>query len=35
MSEAGGQVGAETFAVVSPRNNGKLTADLAKNGVTP
>jgi hypothetical protein len=30
MSEADGQVGAETFAVVSPRNNGKLAADLAK-----
>jgi hypothetical protein len=30
MSEAEGQVGAETFAAVSPRNNGKLLADLAK-----
>lgn len=30
MSEADGQVGAETFAAVSPRNNGKLAADLAK-----
>jgi len=30
MSEAEGQVGAETFATVSPRNNGKLIADLAK-----
>jgi hypothetical protein len=30
MSEAEGQVGAETFAAVSPRNNGKLAADLAK-----
>jgi hypothetical protein len=30
MSEAEGRVGAETFAAVSPRNNGKLAADLAK-----
>jgi hypothetical protein len=30
MSEAEGQVGAETFAAVSPRNNGKLATDLAK-----
>jgi hypothetical protein len=30
MSEAEGKVGAETFAVVSPRNNGKLATDLAK-----
>ena len=30
MSEAEGQVGAEAFAAVSPRNNGKLAADLAK-----
>jgi hypothetical protein len=30
MSEAEGQVGAETFAAVSLRNNGKLVADLAK-----
>ncbi|MER8734103.1 hypothetical protein NKH28_30570 [Mesorhizobium sp. M1227] len=30
MSEVEGYVGAETFAVVSPRNNGKLAADLAK-----
>jgi len=30
MSEAEGQVGAETFAAVSPRNNGKLAADRAK-----
>lgn len=30
MSEVEGYVGAETFAAVSPRNNGKLAADLAK-----
>ncbi|RWI33312.1 MAG: hypothetical protein EOR30_32025 [Mesorhizobium sp.] len=30
MSEVAGYVGAETFAAVSPRNNGKLAADLAK-----
>lgn len=30
MSEAEGYVGAETFAAVNPRNNGKLAADLAK-----
>lgn len=30
MSETAGQVGAETFAAVSPRNNGKLKADLDK-----
>lgn len=30
MSEAQGLVGAETFAAVHPRNNGKLAADLAK-----
>jgi hypothetical protein len=30
MSEAHGEVGAETFAVVSPRNNGKVAGDLAK-----
>jgi hypothetical protein len=30
MSEAEGEVGAETFAAVTPRNNGKLAADLAK-----
>jgi hypothetical protein len=30
MSEAEGKVGAETFAAVSPRNNGKLTKDLTK-----
>lgn len=35
MSEAEGQVGAETFAVVSPRNNGKLKADLAKLAQRP
>jgi hypothetical protein len=35
MSEAEGQVGAETFAAVSPRNNGKLEADLAKMTLRP
>lgn len=30
MSVDPGQVGAETFAAVTPRNNGKLAADLAK-----
>ena len=30
MSEKEGLVGAETFAAVTPRNNGKLAADLAK-----
>jgi hypothetical protein len=30
MSESEGAVGAETFAAVHPRNNGKLAADLAK-----
>ena len=35
MSEAEGQVGAETFAAVSPRNNGKLAADLAKMTLRP
>jgi hypothetical protein len=30
MSVEPGQVGAETFAAVTPRNNGKLTADLTK-----
>lgn len=35
MSEAEGQVGAETFAAVSPRNNGKLAADLAKLAQRP
>jgi hypothetical protein len=33
MSEAEGKVGAETFAAISPRNNGKLVADLAKMAV--
>jgi hypothetical protein len=35
MSEAEGIVGAETFAAVSPRNNGKLAADLAKMAQRP
>ena len=35
MSEAEAQVGAETFAAVSPRNNGKLKADLAKMALRP
>ena len=30
MSEAKGLVGAETFAAVTPHNNGKLTKDLKK-----
>jgi hypothetical protein len=30
MSEVGGLVGAETFAAVDPRNNGKMEADLVK-----
>lgn len=30
MSQEAGYVGAETFAAVNPRNNGKLAADLAK-----
>lgn len=30
MSVAEGHVGAETFAAVTPRNNGKLDADLLK-----
>ncbi|MER8533348.1 MBL fold metallo-hydrolase [Mesorhizobium sp. M1005] len=30
MSVEPGEVGAETFAAVTPRNNGKLAADLAK-----
>ena len=30
MSVAAGQVGAETFAAVTPCNNGKLDADLNK-----
>lgn len=35
MSEAEGLVGAETFAAVTPRNNGKLTADLNKLAERP
>jgi hypothetical protein len=35
MSEAEGLVGAETFAAVSPRNNGKLAADLNKLVLSP
>jgi hypothetical protein len=35
MSEAEGLVGAETFATVSPRNNGKLAVDLAKLAQRP
>jgi hypothetical protein len=35
MSEAKEQVGAETFAAVPPRNNGKLVADLAKMAQRP
>lgn len=35
MSETEGIVGAETFAAVSPRNNGKLAADLAKMAQRP
>ena len=30
MSEVPGLVGAETFAAVDPRNNNKLSLDLAK-----
>ena len=30
MSQKAGYVGAETFAAVNPRNNGKLVADLTK-----
>lgn len=30
MSDVEGLVGAETFAAVTPRNNGKLAGDLAK-----
>jgi hypothetical protein len=33
MSKEAGLVGAETFAAVTPRNNGKLDADLAKLAV--
>jgi hypothetical protein len=32
MSEVKGLVGAESFAAVTPRNNGKLAADLTKMG---
>lgn len=35
MSEAEGQVGAETFAAVSPRNNRKLATDIAKMALRP
>jgi hypothetical protein len=35
MSEADGQVGAETFAAVAPRNNGKLAADINKMASRP
>lgn len=35
MSITPGLVGAETFAAVHPRNNGKLRADLAKLAVRP
>ncbi|RWP11967.1 MAG: hypothetical protein EOR01_33440 [Mesorhizobium sp.] len=35
MSEEAGYVGAETFAAVSPRNNGKLVADLPKLAFRP
>jgi hypothetical protein len=35
MSEIEGQVGAETFAAVSPRNNAKLEGDLAKMAQRP
>jgi hypothetical protein len=35
MSEVEGQVGAETFAAVSPHNNGKLVADLNKLARSP
>jgi hypothetical protein len=35
MSVEAGQVGAETFAAVTPRNNGKLAADLAKLAARP
>lgn len=35
MSEADGLVGAETFAAVAPRNNGKLAGDLAKMASRP
>jgi hypothetical protein len=35
MSEKAGLVGAETFAAVTPRNNGKLATDLAKLAARP
>jgi hypothetical protein len=35
MSVAEGRVGAETFAAVTPRNNGKLDADLLKLAMRP
>lgn len=35
MSEEPGLVGAETFAAVHPRNNGKLASDLAKLAQRP
>jgi hypothetical protein len=35
MSEVEGLVGAETFAAVTPRNNGKLNGDLAKLATRP
>ncbi len=35
MSVEPGLVGAETFATVHPRNNGKLAADLAKLATRP
>src|SRR5262245_8865329 len=35
MSVEAGRVGAETFAAVTPRNNGKLAADLAKLATRP
>jgi hypothetical protein len=35
MSVAEGCVGAETFAAVTPRNNGKLAADLKKLAMRP
>lgn len=35
MSEVEGLVGAETFAAVTPRNNGKLAGDLAKLAARP
>lgn len=35
MSAETGYIGAETFAAVNPRNNGKLAADLAKLSLRP